>query len=133
MRLVDMLGLYRQRHTLDRHGLPMSSEYSAADVLLCKRSDRSLNRYSLFMAGLAHISVPNCSGPPSECETWVSGGKYGMIIANDLKSDSKDGHITEFPSSDTTVIAQFPCDGNVPPAHIVLHKGPCRPDEMLAL
>ena len=111
----------------------MSSEYFAADVLLCKRSDRSLNRYSLFMAGLAHISVLNCSGLPSECETWVSGGKYGMIIANDLKSDSKDGHITEFPSSDTTVIAQFPCDGNVPPAHIVLHKGPCRPDEMLAL
>lgn len=67
-----------------------------------------------------HIRLPN-----STTEAWIQGGKYGFIIAADTVEVSKLGHITEFPSGDDTVIAQFPVVEGVVPEHVVLHEGPC--------
>lgn len=56
-----------------------------------------------------------------------------MIIASDLRSESRDGHITQFPGSDVTVIAQWPAEGNVAPPHVVLYEGACGMGEMVGL
>jgi hypothetical protein len=88
----------------------------------------SFQRYSLFLSGLAHIRLPN-----SKSEAWVQGGKYGILIAADTKAVSKDGHITDFPGGDDTVIAQFPfVDGKLP-EHKLLYTGPCNFNEMIGM
>ena len=48
-----------------------------------------------------------------------------MLIAADLKEVAEKGHVTTFPGSERTVIAQFPVKGNKAPEHSVLHVGPC--------
>lgn len=82
-------------------------------------------RYSLIMSGLAHISTPDSGLPAHLNDVWLSGGRHGMLIAADLKEIAEKGHITEFPSQDRTLIAQFPVAGNKAPEHQVLHVGPC--------
>ncbi|KAF2423101.1 hypothetical protein EJ08DRAFT_567761, partial [Tothia fuscella] len=82
-------------------------------------------QYSLFLSGLAHISIPNSTLPASQSEVWVQGGKYGTIIAVDTTAVSIGGHITEFPGGDDTVIAQFPFVDEKLPEHKVLYRGPC--------
>ncbi|KAJ4346096.1 hypothetical protein N0V95_005712 [Ascochyta clinopodiicola] len=82
-------------------------------------------QYSLFLSGLAHISTPNSGLPAHLNDVWISGGRHGMLIAADLKEVAAKGHITEFPSQDRTIIAQFPVVGNKAPKHRVLHVGPC--------
>lgn len=77
-------------------------------------------------------SSSSCSSAEQN-EVWIRGGKFGIIIAADLKNKSATGHITEFPGSDTTVIAQFPVPGDVEPEHTVLYVGPCRMEDMLGL
>jgi hypothetical protein len=85
-------------------------------------------RYSLFLSGLARISLPN-----SNSEAWVQGGKYGILIAADTKAVSKDGHITDFPGRDQTVIAQFSfVDGKLP-EYKTLYDGPCSFNEMIGM
>jgi hypothetical protein len=87
-----------------------------------------IQRFSLFLSGLVHIRLPN-----SESEAWVQGGKYGILIAADTKVVSKDGHITDFPGGDDTVIAQFPfVDGKLPD-YKLLYDGPCSLNEMIGM
>lgn len=74
----------------------------------------------MFLSGMVHITLPD-----SEHEAWVQGGKYGILIAADLKHLSSSGHITDFPSTDETVILQLPIPGNAVPGHTVLHDGAC--------
>jgi hypothetical protein len=77
------------------------------------------------MAGLAHISTPHSGLPAHLNEVWIQGGRYGMVIAADTKEVAAQGHITEFPGTERTVIAQFPVADNKVPEHNVLHVGPC--------
>lgn len=69
----------------------------------------------------------------NESEIYVHGGKYGIVIAADTKSVSSSGHITNFPGSENTVIAQFPLSGNALPAHMVLHSGGCLAQDLQGL
>lgn len=84
-----------------------------------------LDRYSLIMAGQVHISTPDSGLEPRFNEAYISGGRYGWLIAADTADVATQGHITEFPSDEKTIIAQFPLKDNTPPAHSVLHVGPC--------
>ena len=90
-------------------------------------------RYSLIMSGLVHIKTPDSGLPPDQSEVWIQGGKYGWLIAADLKDEAAHGHVTEFPSAADTVIAQFPFVENKVPGHEVLYAGPCRMEEMIGL
>ena len=85
------------------------------------------------MSGLVHIKTPHSGLPPHQSEIWIQGGKYGWLIAADLKDEAAFGHVTEFPSAADTVIAQFPFVENRAPAHEVLYAGPCRMEEMIGL
>lgn len=91
------------------------------------------HRYSLIMSGLAHISTPNSGLPAHLNEAWITGGPHGMLIAADLKEIAAKGHVTEFPSQERTLIAQFPVAGNKAPAHKILHVGPCTLTDLAGL
>lgn len=52
-----------------------------------------------FTSGLAHLTLPN-----STDEAWVKGGKHGLIIAADIKAFNSTGHITVYPSDETTYV-----------------------------
>ncbi|OCL15472.1 hypothetical protein AOQ84DRAFT_278891 [Glonium stellatum] len=90
-------------------------------------------QYSLVLSGLVHIRIPNSTLSPEQSEAWIVGGKYGILIAADTVDVSKAGHVTEFPSSDDTVIAQFPIPGNKVPEHRLLYTGPCKMEELVGL
>ncbi|ORX94674.1 hypothetical protein BCR34DRAFT_579817 [Clohesyomyces aquaticus] len=90
-------------------------------------------QYSLIMAGLAHISTPYSGLPAHLNDVWIKGGRYGMLIAADLKEVAAKGHITTFPGQERTIIAQFPYAGNKVPEHCVLHAGPCTDLDLLEL
>jgi hypothetical protein len=47
-----------------------------------------------------------------------------MLVAADLNEVAARGHITEFPGTKRTLIAQFPVAGNKAPEHHALHVGP---------
>ena len=90
-------------------------------------------RYSLVMAGQVHITTPNSGLADKFNEVYIEGGRYGWLIAADTVDVASQGHVTEFPSDERTVIAQFPVKGNVRPAHSVLHKGPCTKKDYVGL
>ncbi|GAB7337365.1 hypothetical protein MBLNU457_g2713t1 [Dothideomycetes sp. NU457] len=90
-------------------------------------------QYSLVMAGLVHITTPHSGLPDELNEAWIFGGRYGWLIAADLKELAAQGHITTFPGLQRTIIAQFPVANNTPPAHSVLHEGPCQMFDQLEL
>jgi hypothetical protein len=77
------------------------------------------------MAGLAHITTPYSGLPSYLNEAWIQGGRHGWLIAADMKEIAAQGHITTFPGTEQTIIAQFPIAGNKLPPHSVLHVGPC--------
>ena len=52
-----------------------------------------------FLSGLAHVTLPNSTG-----EAWITGGKYGLIVAADR--DATDGHFTRYPSAEDTIALQ---------------------------
>ena len=64
-------------------------------------------------------------------EAWVTGGKHGLIFADDVAT--RNGHLTTFPSSDETVIVTFATEGGRVPEHDFLHEGACEWKEMAGL
>ncbi|KAK5151034.1 hypothetical protein LTS14_009529 [Recurvomyces mirabilis] len=84
-------------------------------------------QYSIFLSGLARIALPTRPSISSDSEAYFQAGE--ILIATDLQSLSALGHITDFPSSVDTTIAQFPVAGNVVPEHKVLHAGRCSKDD----
>ena len=86
-----------------------------------------LSRYSMILQGLVHISLPN-----SKDEIYIQPGPLSVLVI-DQRNVSIAGHITNFPGSETTLIAQFPVFGNLVPAHTVLHSGPCGLEDVRGL
>lgn len=64
-------------------------------------------RYSLVMAGEVHITTPASGLPDGLNSVRITGGRYGWLIAADTADVAAQGHVTEFPSEEKTVIAQF--------------------------
>lgn len=86
------------------------------------------------MAGLLHITTPGSGLPDELNEVFIQGGRYGWLIAADtVDVAGASGHVTEFPGDERTVIAQFPVEGNTPPAHSILHDGPCLLEDFVGL
>ncbi|KAF1969176.1 hypothetical protein BU23DRAFT_591730 [Bimuria novae-zelandiae CBS 107.79] len=85
-------------------------------------------QYVAFTSGVAVVSLPD-----SKEKATIIGGKYGLIIAADIASVSKQGHITRYPTSSTTTALQIRMKDNTPPAHSLLHYGACRRDELSGL
>ena len=77
--------------------------------------------------------TPDSGLPEEESEVWIQGGRYGWLIAADTADIATKGHVTEFPSGERTVIAQFPVKGNKPPKHKILHNGPCLVEDFVEL
>ncbi|KAJ5949237.1 hypothetical protein N7454_000821 [Penicillium verhagenii] len=75
---------------------------------------------------LAHITLPN-----STAEAWVSGGKNGAILALDTTDVSRLGHITKYPSNESTITFEVPLGEEGIPAHNVLYSGACKGAELL--
>ena len=121
--------IHRRSPTTDAHRSGLGSSTTVHILALLKPLLLiSFQRYSLVLSGLVHIRLPN-----STSEAWVQGGKYGILIAADTKAVSKDGHITDFPGGDDTVIAQFAfADGKLP-EHKPLYTGPCSFSEMIGM
>lgn len=74
----------------------------------------------LFTTGLIHITLPNGTD-----ETWIQGGKYGLIIAADTKDVSAHGHRTEYPGAADTIALQVPLRDGAKFDYVLLHPGPC--------
>lgn len=91
-------------------------------------------RYVAFLSGVAHITLPN-KPRNSINEAWIHGGPLGLIIAADTADVSTTGHITNYPGETETTAIQIPFEYSLEdntyiiPEHIVLHKGPCTPEE----
>ncbi|EJD41218.1 hypothetical protein AURDEDRAFT_69101 [Auricularia subglabra TFB-10046 SS5] len=77
-------------------------------------------QWVVFLSGLAHITIPHKN------ETvYIIGGTNGLIFAADVADVSASGHVTAYPSEETSRVLQIPTlDGRIP-AHDVLHEGPC--------
>lgn len=77
-----------------------------------------------FFSGLAHVTLPvPTSANSSQNEAWILGGADGLIIAVDIRGT---GHITTYPSDQTTVSLQIPFGSEEAiPAYRVLSQGPC--------
>lgn len=95
-----------------------------------------VNRWVIFLTGLAHITLPNTT-TTSKTEAWITGGKYGSILALDTPDVSTWGHITKYPSDQETVGLQIPLreeegegGGVVLPGHVVLYEGGCVGEEV---
>lgn len=80
----------------------------------------------IFLSGLAHVTLPE-----SKAEAWIPGGKNGAILALDTADVSRLGHITEYPSGDSTFVMQIPLGAGGVPPHRVLHSGACHAEELL--
>ncbi|KAF9888121.1 hypothetical protein FE257_009257 [Aspergillus nanangensis] len=96
-------------------------------ALIAEHADGGLHnapamQWVTFLSGSAHITLPD-----SEDEAWVSGGKYGTILALDTQDVSAEGHYTEYPSDEVTVAITVPIAAV--PGHRVLYQGPCRDTE----
>jgi hypothetical protein len=92
-----------------------------------------LARFTIVLSGLVHIRAPDSTLGPSASETWIQGGRNGLIIATDTSSRSLHGHFTEFPSDTATVLVQIPMADGVIPEHDILHVGPCGWEETINL
>lgn len=78
------------------------------------------------MSGLANITLPN-----SPTSALVRGGKNGAILALDTADVSGLGHITEYPSDESTISLEIPLGEEGIPGHTVLHPGACEGGELL--
>jgi hypothetical protein len=84
-----------------------------------------LLRWVVFLSGLAHITLPN-----STAEAYIPGGKNGAILALDTADVSSLGHITKYPSQESTIALQIPLGQGGIPGHAVLHDGACKGVEL---
>ncbi|KAJ5109034.1 hypothetical protein N7456_005709 [Penicillium angulare] len=89
------------------------------------RHNAPANQWVVFLSGLAHITLPN-----STAEAWVTGGKHGAILALDTADVSGWGHITRYPSNETTVVFEIPLGEEGVPGHKVLYQGACQGAEL---
>jgi hypothetical protein len=92
-----------------------------------------LNRWVIFLTGLAHITLPNTTSSSTTSKTdeaWITGGKYGAILALDTPDVSVWGHITKYPSDQETVALQIPLKEGEVPGHVVLYEGGCVGEEV---
>lgn len=100
-----------------------------------KSTRLTLCRLVLFITGLAHVTLPNTTAPDSTA--WVSGGKYGLILALDTPDLSHLGHITTYPGAADTVAMQVPFSRQgvqrLRNTRKVLYEGGCQPTELIGI
>lgn len=96
-------------------------------------------RWVVFTSGLAHITLPTSNDTSSSSsssdqeEAYVVGGELGVIFASDVAGLSARGHRTRYPGVAETTALQIPTEGDVVPAHELLHAGPCTTEEVVGL
>ncbi|KAF2239033.1 hypothetical protein EV356DRAFT_528914 [Viridothelium virens] len=72
-----------------------------------------------FLTGLAHVTLPT----NSSSEAWILGGSAtSLIVAADTTGG---GHITTYPSDETTLSLQIPLDGDTPLPYNVISNEAC--------
>ena len=85
-----------------------------------------LHRYVYFTSGSAVISLPS-----SNDTAKVKGGHDGLILATDIASVSRLGHVTTYGKKERTVGVAIGLANNTVPKHAVLHSGPCSKNEKI--
>ncbi|KAF2164859.1 hypothetical protein M409DRAFT_24764 [Zasmidium cellare ATCC 36951] len=81
-----------------------------------------------FATGLIRLSIPNTTQ-----EAWVTGGKYGLIFAQDTPDKSQYGHLTEYVADEDTIALTVPLAPGQELKHKVLHSGGCTWREVAGL
>ncbi|KAI5203398.1 hypothetical protein E4T39_04205 [Aureobasidium subglaciale] len=71
----------------------------------------------VYTSGLAHISLPS-----STDEAWFIGGNQGLLVAADTTGH---GHITEYPSEQSTTAVTIPFINGTVPDHVKVSSGAC--------
>ncbi|KAI4851533.1 hypothetical protein E4T44_02068 [Aureobasidium sp. EXF-8845] len=71
----------------------------------------------VYTSGLAHISLPS-----SKDQAWFIGGNQGVLVAADTTGE---GHITEYPSEQSTTVLTIPFPDGMVPAHVKVSSGAC--------
>ncbi|KAF2199523.1 hypothetical protein GQ43DRAFT_376068 [Delitschia confertaspora ATCC 74209] len=71
-----------------------------------------------FISGMVHLTLPH----NDSVDAWLLGGVGGLLFATDIEGT---GHITTYPSDQTTVAITAPFEGGRIPGHVVLAEGPC--------
>ncbi|KAF2724225.1 hypothetical protein K431DRAFT_282072 [Polychaeton citri CBS 116435] len=81
--------------------------------------------FTWVLSGLLHITLSNSSQ-----ETWLQGGRHGLIFANDANTT---GHTAHFEGKDETVMLLSETQDGEVPEHSVLYGGPCRWEELVQI
>lgn len=71
-----------------------------------------------FVSGLAHVTLPD---DPSQ-DLWLLGGAGGLLFAVDTTGS---GHVTMYPSDQSTVGLLAPFEGGRIPSYEVIREGAC--------
>lgn len=71
-----------------------------------------------FVSGLAHITLPD---DPRQ-ELWLPGGAGGLLFAVDTTGS---GHVTTYPSDQSTLGILVPFEGGQLPGYEVIKEGAC--------
>ena len=87
-------------------------------------SNYPFNRYAVFVAGAATISIPG-----SKVVAHIKAGKNGLVFAADTAALSSVGHVTVFTKE--TFLMQIPTANGTVPEHTVLYEGPCKGKELM--
>ncbi|KAI0383862.1 hypothetical protein F5Y04DRAFT_249866 [Hypomontagnella monticulosa] len=87
-----------------------------------------VKQYVWFTSGLIHLSLPNATD-----EVWITGGRYGLVYAEDTADISGWGHRTQYPGSDMTIAMAIPVQDGINPPHTVVHDGPCVAEEQVGI
>ncbi|KAJ5987952.1 hypothetical protein N7481_003162 [Penicillium waksmanii] len=128
---ITVLSAHNNRSTLECWALEpgfttsTTAGTSGTEVLNLRSCRRPQCRWVVFLSGLAHITLPN-----STADAYIPGGKNGAILALDTADVSSLGHITKYPSQESTVALQIPLGQGGIPGHAVLHDGACKGVEL---
>ena len=89
------------------------------------RTCSSFSSFTWVISGLLHITLED-----SKDEAWITGGRYGLLFAND---DNTTGHTAHFSSHDETVLQLSSMAKGFVPKHKFLHNGQCRWNELIGI
>ena len=100
---------------------PFPFPFSPADDYILTK----INRYNIFLSGTLRITIPN-----SPQEVIVHGGKHGFLLAADIASVSKLGHVSSVVGDEELTGLMIPTLNAAIPPHKVIREDPCTKDDM---
>lgn len=105
-----------------QHNAPVP-QYVRPNTEYKEVTNTSLARLVVFLSGVIQVTLPYpASGNTSLDSALLVGGANGLLFAADTTGA---GHITMYPSDQSTVSLQIRFKEDQVPSHTTLHQGPC--------